>query len=96
MKKSIKVLIFGLVWMGVAFAAFGEDRESQRNEKGYLVTQDNYLNIPSDMKVRKVANNVITPEPDTDYLARKIEEQNHRLDAMQARLDEMEKRLKSQ
>ena len=88
-----------IVWAVVFSAAFlpqslqAEEKEGLRDEKGYLVTQDNYLNIPSDLKVRKVANNVITPEPDTDYLARRLDDQDRRLSAMQARLEEMEKRM---
>lgn len=67
--------------------------EPERTEKGVKVAQDNYLNIPSDMQVRKVVANVITPEDDAAYVARKIEAQNRRIDEMSSRLQAAEARL---
>ena len=68
--------------------------DPRRTDMGYEVSQNNYLNIPSDMKVQKVANNVITAESDTDYLARKLQEQNEVLAQIQAQMALVDARVK--
>jgi peptide subunit release factor 1 (eRF1) len=69
--------------------------EYQRSDKGYEVSKDNYLNIPPDMKVNQVAHNVITHEPDVDYLARRLDEQNAKIQVLQSKINELETRLKT-
>ena len=90
----ICLLIFFCIGNPVPYAAESSP-EPRRTEQGYEVTKDNFLNIPSDMKVHKVAGNVITSEPDIDYLARKLEEQNQRIAQLEARIQELEKRFNS-
>lgn len=80
---------------------YAEDLNSSSNKNasempaGYEISKDNYLNVPSDMKIRKVANNVITTEPDVTYLARKFEEQNKRLEEISQKLHDMDERMKN-
>ena len=89
MRILILLLILGL------FPYFAQAEELKRTEEGVRVAKDNYLNIPSDMQVRKVAGNVITPEDDAAYIARKIDEQNKRIDEMKAKLDTFDSRLQA-
>lgn len=69
--------------------------DSRRTEKGYQVAQDNYLNIPPDMRVQKVGSNVITPEPEIAYLSRKLDEQNAVMAQIQTKLDALDARLQT-
>ena len=86
-------ILVSFLCMLSASNAFSE--ELKRTPEGVQVAQDNYLNIPADMQVRKVANNVITPEDDVVYIARKLEEQNQRLQEMASKLQAIDTRLKA-
>jgi peptidoglycan hydrolase CwlO-like protein len=90
----MRILLIWLMLGLLAPSAVYAD-ELQRTEDGVKVAKDNYLNIPSDMQVRRVANNVITPEDDAAYIARKIEEQNKRLDEMNAKIQALDSRIKT-
>ena len=88
-------IVFFFLMLGLVLPPAYADDASPRSEKGYKVSQDHYLNIPQDMKIQKVGDNVITPEPDVTYLARKLEEQKKQLEEIQRRLQDMNDRLKN-
>ena len=75
----------------------GAEPSGKRTDQGYEISQDVYANVPSDMRIKKIANNVITPEADTDYLARKLSNFENEWNAFkadtQARISELEKKI---
>jgi hypothetical protein len=68
--------------------------QGERTEKGYVVSKDNYAAVPSDLRIKKVANNVITPESQEDYTNRKFEELSARLDLQQTQLESQSDQIK--
>lgn len=88
-----------LILFFFASPAFAEESSSPSpspSPQGRQVAHNVFLQIPDDMKVEKVANNVITTEPDIEFLARKMEEQNKRLEAIEARLAALDSQKTSQ
>ncbi len=97
MTRMKKIFLISLLVLGIPLSQVcaDETQETPRDEKGYKVNQDHVMNIPSDMKVKKFGGNVISPESDTDYVARKLEDQGKRIEALQSRLNEIDGRLKT-
>ena len=78
---------------GTCAVAFAED-DKTHERGGYRTSSNSYLRIPSDMKVQKIANNVITAEPDSEYMDRRFNQQQEELDAVRERMQDLENRLK--
>jgi hypothetical protein len=91
MRNLLFVMILALF---VLPFAYGADEEFEKTPQGYQIAKDNYLNIPSDMKVQHVANNVFKPEEDADYLSRKIEEQNLQITQLKSQINDLDARVK--
>ena len=85
-------MIFGIL---LPRARAEETQDPARDENGYKVNQDHVMNIPSDMKVKKFGGNVVSPESDTDYVARKLEDQGKRIETIQEKLNQIDARLKA-
>ncbi len=92
MRHGLNLMFLFSFFLFLPFAAAQDNNE--RTSQGYQVAKDNYLAIPSDMQVKRIGSNVITPEPDIDYLARKLEEQNKQIEEMRLKMEEMDARLK--
>ena len=92
-----KILLILLLVLGIPFAPVRaeEAQEPAKDENGYKVNQDHVMNIPSDMKVNKFGGNVITPESDTDYMARKLDAQGKRIGDLESKLTALDARLKA-
>ena len=72
---------------------------AEPDPNGREISKDVYANIPDDMQVKKVASNVITPESDTAYLARKFDAfEKQWLDyqkSLEQRLEILEQRIQT-
>ena len=64
----------------------------QKTDKGIRVEEDSnvFVTIPDDQRLKKVAGNVVTHEPETEYIDRKIKQMEAELATFQA---DIEKRL---
>lgn len=70
--------------------AFPQDKdevEDKRSEQGFVVRKGSYVAIPDDMKMERVAKNVIKPESTEAYLGRKLESLEKMLEEKLAGLD---------
>lgn len=57
-------------------STFSQDKdkvEGERSDQGFVVGKGSYVSIPDDMEMKRVAKNVIKPEPDAEYVSRKLE-----------------------
>lgn len=60
----------------------------ERTEKGFQVAKQNFILIPEDQQVKKIANNVIAPESTEEYMARKFKTWEEQINAFGAKLEE--------
>lgn len=82
------LLAFGIALLFFPFhrAAAEENVEGARTAEGFVVKKGAYVAIPDDMQMKRVGKNVIKPEEEEFYVARKIE-------ALQDQLSETERKL---
>lgn len=73
--RRLFLFIF-IAWMTFTPSVFPHDEETvegERSEYGFIVGKGSYVAIPGDMEMKRVAKNVIKPEPDAEYVSRKLD-----------------------
>ena len=93
-------LLFAAV-LGDCFTAVCDDcfadNESEvnlpRDEKGVVISDTQRLNVPADRKIVHVAENVIKPESQTQYLTRRFDQMEQRLGLLESRLKSAEEKI---
>ena len=82
----------------------GEPPTGPRTQDGLKVEEDSnvFMNVPEDMQIKKVGSNVLRPEDEVNYLARRLNELekksaqfeasvNKRIENLEKKADEVEK-----
>jgi hypothetical protein len=97
------LLLIGFFCLCLPSSMQAEEDENvslERTEEGFVVKKGAYVDIPEDMKLQRVASNVIKPEPNEQYLARKFEKLEQsltaQLDGVETNLEERLEKISAQ
>lgn len=109
-EKRLLVLLVCFLLSSLPGMLRAEEVEGGRTEKGYVIKKGSYVSLPEGARMKRIAGNVIAPEPIDEYAARQFDLLKRRLTASQQaterqlrelearlteRLDQIEKKLTS-